>query len=180
MRHVAAALTALSLAASAASSAAVAGSEKAVTAPRVGRVGVTLALPRGWHAWVPPGPYAPGADPLTRVVAVSAPFHFAASGCQVAGYAFPSDAVALVIVEWQGRANPTARYAPRPRVFTAKNVPLQPPPAIECFNGSGGSVQFADHGRDFGAYILLGRRAPAQLADRARAVLNTLRVKSRR
>ena len=180
MRKVAAALTALALAASAAPSGAAAGSGKAVTAPRVGRAGVTVALPKGWHAWVPPGPYAPGADPLTRVVAVSAPFRFAASGCQVGGYAFPSDAVALVVVEWQGRANPKARYAPRPRVFTAKNVPLQPPPAIECFNGSGGSVQFADHGRRFGAYILLGRRAPSNLADRARAVLDTLKVESRR
>jgi len=85
MHSVAATLTALALAASAASPAAVARSEHAVTAPRVGRAGVTVALPKGWHAWVPPGPYAPGADPLTRVVAVSAPFRFAASGCQVAG-----------------------------------------------------------------------------------------------
>jgi len=39
-------------------------------------------------------------DPLTRVVAVSAPFRFASNGCQVAGYAFPATAVAIVIVEW--------------------------------------------------------------------------------
>ena len=75
-----------------------------------------------------------------------------------------------VIVEWQGVANQGAHYAPRPRLFTAKTLPLRAPPAIECFDGPGGSVEFADHGRDFGAYILLGARAPAQLADQARAV----------
>jgi len=85
-----------------------------------------------------------------------------------------------VIVEWRGRANPGANFAPRPRRFTAKTLPLQPPPAIECFNGPGGSVQFTDHGRTFGAYILLGLRAPARLADRARTVLETLRVQPRR
>ena len=140
---------------------------------------MTVVLPQGWHSWAPTGPPGPIVDPLTRVVAVSSPFRFAASGCQIAAYAFPSDEVALVIVEWQGLANPGARYAPRPRTFTARNLPLRPPPAIECFNGSGGSAQFTDRGRNFGAYILLGRRAPAQLAARARAVLDTLRVNRR-
>ena len=117
-------------------------------------------------------------DPLTRVVAVSADFHFAARGCQIAAYAFPADAVAVVIVEWVG-ATPGVRWPARPRHFTSATLPLHPPPAIECFSGPGGSAQFSDHGRRFGAYILLGRRAPPVLADRARALLDTLRVKPR-
>jgi hypothetical protein len=49
---------------------------------------------------------------------------------------------------------------------------------IECFDGSGGAVEFEDNGRMFGAYLLLGPNAPASLADEARAVLETLRVES--
>jgi hypothetical protein len=37
-------------------------------------------------------------------------------------------------------------------------------------------VQFAEGGRTFGAYVLLGREAPEGLADEARAVLDTLIV----
>jgi hypothetical protein len=175
MPRIAGALATLALTTAALSSGASA-SEKPGAAARVGAVGVTIALPGGWHSWVPSGPPGPITDPLTRIVAISAPFHFAATGCQIAGYSFPSDAVGLVIVEWQGLANPGAHFAPRPRLFTASTMPLRPPPAIDCFDGPGGSVQFSDQGRDFGAYILLGARAPAQLADRARAVLETLRV----
>jgi len=147
--------------------------------PRVGSSGVTVVLASGWHAWVPPAGVTPTVtDPLTRVVAVSAPFQFAANGCQVAAYAFRRDAVAVVVVEWVG-ATPGVRWPPRPRHFTRATLPLHPAPAIECFDGPGGSVEFADHGRRFGAYLMLGRRAPARLADRARAVLDTLRVRPR-
>jgi hypothetical protein len=162
------------------SSGASASNRAGASPPRVGGAGVTVALPHGWHSWTPTGPPGPVVDPLTRIVAISAPFRFAASGCQIAGYSFPSNAVALVVVEWRGRANPGAHFAPRPRHFTARSLPLRAPPAIECFNGPGGSVQFVDHGRTFGAYILLGSHAPASLADRARAVLQTLRVQPAR
>ena len=47
---------------------------------------------------------------------------------------------------------------------------------IECFEGSGGTVQFVDGGREFGAYVLLGPDADPALADEARAVLQTLEV----
>jgi hypothetical protein len=177
MLRIAIAFAVLALTAPAVLSLGASASNKArASPPRVGTAGVMIALPNGWHSWVPTGPPGAVVDPLTRIVAISAPFHFAASGCQIAGYSFPSNAVALVIVEWQGFANPGAHFAPRPPRFTAKTLPLQPPPAIECFNGAGGSVQFADHGRTFGAYILLGPRAPASLADQARAVLQTLHV----
>ena len=156
-----------------------AGSASKTTTPRVGAAGVTVVLPAGWHTWRPLAGLTPSiVDPLTRVVAISAPFHFAAGGCQVAAYAFPSSAVALVLVEWVGAAR-GARWAPRPARFSAATLPLRPPPAIECFEGAGGSVQFADQGRRFGAYILLGRHAPGRLADQARAVLDTLQVTRR-
>jgi len=56
---------------------------------------------------------------------------------------------------------------------------MRRPPAIEGFDGPGGSIQFAERGRSFAAYVLLGRKAPTRLAARARAVLDTLRVASR-
>jgi hypothetical protein len=149
----------------------------AAPASHAGSAGVTVSLPRGWHS-VPQAPSAPltgVTDPVTRIVAASAPIRVGGQGCDVAAYAFPSTAVAVVVVEWV-RLSKGVRWAPRPRRFTATTLPVQSPPAIECFAGAGGSVQFADHGRHFGAYLLLGTRAPAALADRARGVLDTLTV----
>ena len=146
---------------------------------RVGSAGVTVVLPAGWHTWRPLPGLAPSVtDPLTRVVAISAPLRFAPHGCLVAAYAFPATAVALVVVEWT-RLGRNDRWPPRPPRFTSTNFPLHAPPAIECFGGPGGSIEFADHGRHFGAYLLAGRRAPHQLVERARAVLDTLRVARR-
>jgi hypothetical protein len=148
----------------------------AAPTPHSGSAGVTVALPQGWHAIaqvvLPRGTHAD--DPVTRIAVASAPIGFSQKGC--ATYAFPTTAVAIVVVEWVelGRG---ARWAPRPRHFTAKTLAVGPPPAIECFAGAGGSAQFADHGRHFGAYVLLGTNAPPGLATRARAVLDTLRVK---
>ena len=151
----------------------------APSAHRIGAGGVTLSLPEGWHTWRPLPGLAPAVtDPVTRIVAISAPFHLAQHGCQVAAYAFPRNAVAVVVVEWRqlGRHE---RWPPRPPRFTARTLPLHPPPAIECFDGPGGSAEFADHGRHFGAYLLAGRAAPQTLVARARAVLDTLRVTPR-
>ena len=112
---------------------------------------------------------------MTRLVVASAPIRVGGRGCNVAAYAFPSTAVAVVVVEWT-RLSKSTRWAPRPSRFTATTLPVQAPPAIECFAGAGGSVEFADHGRHFGAYLLLGTRASPALADRARGVLDTLTV----
>jgi hypothetical protein len=148
--------------------------------PRAGGAGVTVALPRGWHAvaqaWLGDGAVT---DPVTRVVVASAPIRWTDTGCQIASYSFSDSAVAIVIVEWRGRW-PGTHYAPRPRRFTATNLPVRRAPTFECFDGGGGSIQFADHERHFMASILLGREAPTGLAARARAVLNTLRVDARR
>ena len=153
----------------------------AVTAlPRAGGGGVTVAVPPGWHAvpqvWLGSAKYT---DPVMRVVVASAPIHWKDTGCQVASYAFSKRAVAIVVVEWRTSIG-GGRYAPRPRRFTAANLPVRSAPAFECFDGSGGSIQFADHGRHFMASILLGRDARHELVMQARAVLNTLRVRATR
>jgi hypothetical protein len=146
---------------------------------RIGAAGVSIVLPRGWHAMpqVVPAPGAANHDPVTRIVAASAPIGFG-RGCGDLDYAFPGTAVAIVVVEWV-RPTPYAGFPRRPRRFTAATLPVRPPPALECFNGPGGGVQFVEHGRRFAIYVLLGRRAPPTLAARARAVLDTLRVKKR-
>lgn len=142
---------------------------------RAGTAGVTVLLPRGWHAWEPPHDIPAVTDPRTRVVAVSAPFGFADTGCQVAAYAFPKTAVAVVVVEWT-RLWRQARWKPRPDTFTSGSLRVRPPPAIECFDGSGGSAQFVEHGRHFGAYLLAGTEAAKSVVAQALAVLDSLRV----
>lgn len=136
---------------------------------------MTVALPSGWHTTSWDDGHV--VDPLTRVVVASAPISQRATGCQVARYAFADDAVALVVVEWE---EPGVVRRPRPSRFTSAKLPAQPPPAVECFDGPGGTVQFHDGGRAFGAYLLVGREARPELADEARAVLDTLRVGERR
>jgi hypothetical protein len=146
---------------------------------RIGSAGVTIALPAGWHSIPlanPPGLRADN-DPVTRIVAASGSVSFG-SGCGEFPYAFPKTAVALVVLEW---TRPTRGVFPhRPRRFTSKVLPVRPAPAVECFAGPAGSVEFADHGRRFDAFVLLGRRASPALADRARSALNSLLVAARR
>ena len=149
---------------------------------RVGVVGVTLALPAGWRSWVPSTAVKPTiTDPLTRIVAVSAPFHFAATGCQIAGYAFPATAVAIVVVEWV--PNPGHSGAEWSSVTTLE-IQHQGAYAARSSGGRvlqrfGGSVEFNDHGRALSTYILAGREASAATVARARSVLDTLRVHPR-
>jgi hypothetical protein len=142
---------------------------------RTGIAGVSIELPPGWHAGTP----ADGnvIDPLTRVAASSAPIRLRQVPCQIARYAPPPTAVAVVLVEW--KPSDEARPGARPQRFTRQTLKLYPPPAIECFDGPGGTVQFVDHGRVFGAYLLVGKRAPQGLVEEALSVLNTLKVESR-
>jgi hypothetical protein len=149
---------------------------------RVGAAGVTVALPHGWHSTRPDQGRV--TNPLTRIVVSSGPIGpdlTSACQTQVSGYAFPKTAVAIVVVEWtQPLGGMRIGSGPRrPPHFTAANLPMQRASAIECFDGPGGSIQFAERGRSFAAYELLGQKAPTRLAARARAVLDTLRVASR-
>jgi hypothetical protein len=138
---------------------------------RIGKAGVTVALPRGWYAGTP----ADGnvIDPLTRVVASSAPIRLSQVPCQIARYSPPAADVSLAVVEWE--PSDYARPRPRPGRFTEEA--FQPRPAgIECFDGPGGTVQFAEHGRVFGAYLFVGARAPQRLIEQALDVLDRLEV----
>jgi hypothetical protein len=112
-------------------------------------------------------------DPVTQVAVSSGPMRDGETCSQIADYGPEADAVSLVIVEWQ--PNEDFELGPRPERFTREVLPVDPG-ATECFAGSGGTVQFTDRGRQFGAYILLGPDAPNSLTDEARAVLQTLRV----
>lgn len=140
---------------------------------KAGESGVTVQLPRGWHTARPKDGIV--IDPKTWIVASSAPIRVRSVACQIARYAPPPDDVTVVVVEWE---QSDASAGPRPRRFTRRNLRWHAPPAIECFGGAGGTVQFQEAGRVLGAYVLLGRRAPRELADAARAVLNTLAVRA--
>ena len=144
---------------------------QAAASARVGSAGATVELIEGWHTTT----WSDGnvIDPLTRVVVGSAPIRTKDTACQVAQYDFAADGVALVVLEWREFMSTLPE---RPSHFTSRELPVQPPPAIECFDGSGGSAQFIDHGRTFGAYLLVGPQAPARLVDEARSVLDTLAV----
>jgi len=144
------------------------------TSGRTGSAGTTVELLDGWHTTT----WSDGnvIDPVTRIVVASAPVRPKETACQVARYDFAADAVALVVLEWR---EPLRTLPERPARFTSRELPVQPPPAIECFDGSGGSAQFTAHGRTFGAYLLVGPRAPDQMIDDARNVLDTLQVESR-
>jgi hypothetical protein len=161
---------------------AIAGIALAVAAPpRAGSAGVTVALPPGWHSVRPD--QGPVTNPLTRLVVSSGPIRWDLIGrcqTQVASYVFPKTAAAIVVVEWTKPIGGMKIGAGpgRPRHFTAANLPVRLG-QIECFPGRGGSVQFAARGHTFAAYVMLGTKAPARLADRARAVLDTLRIAPR-
>jgi hypothetical protein len=144
-----------------------------VLAPRVGTHGVTVVLPPGWHSWNPVEVVAPAVtDPRTRLVVASRPLRYG-KGCGELDWHFRADGVALVILEWRDHG---LHMPPRPARFTARNLPVHRPPILECWNGPGGAVQFRDHGRYFGVYLLVGREASQRAIARARRVLDTLRV----
>jgi hypothetical protein len=153
------------------------GGQRSAGSRRVGSAGVSVVLPPGWHDLpqaVPPAGMRVG-DPLTRIVVASSPIDFAARGCNESTYAFSASAVAVVLVEWVRPA--PGRLPSRPRHITPADLPVRPPPALECWDGPGGAIQFEDQGRRFETFVLLGRRAPAGLAEHARRVLDTLEVR---
>lgn len=140
---------------------------------RVGSAGVTVALADDWHATTPDD--GDVVDPVTRIVVASSPVRRKETACQVATYDFADDGVALVVLEWSELLSALPK---RPERFTSRAMPVQPA-AVDCFGGSRATVQFVDHGRAFGAYLLVGAHAPAPLVDEALRVLDTLRVEGR-
>ena len=132
-----------------------------------------VELPRGWHA----SDVAVSAvsDPVVHLVVSSAPLEPAATDCQATSYAVADDAVAVVLLEWRGSETPPPRLQRLPERLDTLTLPLSRG-AVECHAGRGGSVAFVEEGRALAAYVLLGARAPAALADKARELLETLRV----
>ena len=146
---------------------------------RVGSAGVYLSVPSRWQS-IPQRPAPPGTgvtDPVTRVVTASGRITFG-RGCNQLDWIFAPTTVALVLLEWVG-PTPGARWQPRPARFTGRNLPVRQG-LLECFAGRGGGVQFGERGRRFAAYVLAGRRASGASIDRARTILDTLRVAKRR
>ncbi len=141
------------------------------TSARPGDEPVSVALPAGWYSADPDD----GAvvDPVTRLVVSSAAIRPEASDCQIDGYHAADDAVVLIVVEWE---EDNLALPKRPARFTSSELPVRPPPAIECFEGPGGSAQFTEAGRTLAAYLLVGEQASAELIDQARGVLDTLAV----
>ncbi len=145
------------------------------TPPRVGSAGATVALPSGWHFFA--GGVAPRskpyADPLVRIVVSSTRALPYPQGCKAEVFRFSRGGVGLMVVEWLHPEDPGS-WPRRPRHFTSRLLPVEPGRAVECWPGRGGAAFFQDHGRYFGAYLLLGAGAPTSKADEARAVLDTL------
>lgn len=142
---------------------------------RSGSGGVTVAVPPSWHALKHPPPSGHIADPVTRVVS-SGPIRVGSHGCLLGVYSFPRTAVEVIVVEWTSLYR-GATWHRRQARFTARNLPLRPAPALECFDGPAATAEFADHGHHLGVYVLLGRDAPRSLVAKARAVLETLRTR---
>jgi hypothetical protein len=143
----------------------------------VGRAGVSMQLPAGWRS-LPPND-GNVTDPLTRVAISSGPLRSTGFHChtQITNYAPRRDGVSVVVVEWAETSNGESPL--RPAIFDQQALPLRRG-QIECFLGDGGGVQFAIRNRTFGAYLLAGEQAAAQLVDEARGALDTLRVEARR
>src|SRR5262245_24786793 len=113
------------------------------TPPRVGTGGVTVSLPPGWHATKPDQGRI--TQPLTRLVVSSRPIVARLTGTchvQVSDYTFPATAVAIVVVEWTKPIDgmKIGIGPKRPSRFTSANLPIHPPPSIDCFGGPGGSA----------------------------------------
>ena len=146
------------------------------TAPgkSVGSAGVRITVPDAWRS-IPQRPAIPDSgvvEPVARIVTASGRINFG-RGCNQLDYVIPATAVGLILVEWV-RPTPAVTWMPRPRRFTEQNLPVRRG-LLECF-GRGGSVQFADKGRRFAAYVLAGAQASPASVRRARAVLDTLHL----
>jgi hypothetical protein len=147
----------------------------------VGSAGVTVRLPSGWEFFrdgVAPQSM-PYSDPLVRIVAASTKIKSYPQGCKAETFRFARGGVGLMIVEWV-HAQKGIVWPRRPSRFTVHAPPLRRPPAVECWPGPGGAVQFSSNGRHFAAYLLLDPHATPATATRARAVLDTLAVSKNR
>ena len=117
----------------------------------------------------------PYADPLVRIVVASTVIRPFPAGCKAEVFRFSRGGVGLMVVEWVHPQEPRS-WPPRPRHFTARSLPIGPGRGVECWPGRGGAAFFRQHGRYFGAYVLLAPGVPVSRASQARAVLDSLAV----
>lgn len=138
--------------------------------------GVSVTVPNGWsNLHLAPAPHgAKVNDPVTLLVVASSAINFGL-GCNDIDYVIGPRGVAIVVLEWR-LGTPGATWAPRPRHFTSTNLPVKPG-SIECWTGPGASVQFAQAGRRFAAFVLARPGAKATTIASARRVLDSLRVR---
>lgn len=138
--------------------------------------GVALDLPPGWRTR---RPYQPPqiTDPVVRLAVASAPVAIAPRGCHVGGYRIPERAAMVVVLEWRHRELQPRGPLPPPTDVRPADLHLRAG-NVECFAGPGGSVQVGDGGRVWGAYVMLGRRAPARARAEALEVVRSLRATS--
>jgi hypothetical protein len=150
------------------------------SALRAGSAGVTVRLPRGWRTY--PNGVAPRSmpynDPLVRIVVASTQVRAFPRGCKAETFRFARGGVGLMVVEWL-RPQRGVTWTQRPRPFMARALSVRPAPAVECWPGPAGAVEFTANGRYFAAYLLLDEHAPLAKAAQARAVLDTLQVARR-
>jgi hypothetical protein len=138
-----------------------------------GTAGVTLVLPEGWQALVRDDGNI--VDPVTRIAIASGPLRDPVPDCetQITRYAPRRDGVSVVVLEWSEPSN--GELPLRPTIFDQQALPLRRG-EIVCFQGDGGAVQFETRNRTFGAYLLVGEQADAELVAEARRALDTLRI----
>ena len=148
---------------------------------RAGSAGVTVELPVGWHFFadgVAPRSM-PYADPLVRIVVASTQIRAFPQGCKAETFRFARGGVGLMVVEWVHPQKGVV-WPRRPPHFTAHLPPVRKSPAVECWPGPGGSVQFVASGRHFAVYLLLAPHVSLTKAAQVRAVLDTLAVRPNR
>ncbi len=83
----------------------------------------------------------------------------------------------VVVLEWRHRELQPRGPLRRPADVRLADLHLRAP-GLECFAGRGGAVEVGDGGRVWGAYVMLGRRAPPRAVTDALSVIRSLRATS--
>ena len=150
---------------------------------RVGEAGVTVALPAGWSE--APRVRTSVTDPVQRVVVSSTPARInpdpGSCTTEASERVFaPTGAMVLVMEYTSQIGGPIANYSMRPERFggtgTEQDARRLSAGGFECFAGPGWMFMFADRGRRFLAWVLLGSEAKPAVEAEALAVLTTLSV----
>ena len=150
---------------------------------RVGQEGVTVVLPAGWSE--APRVRTSVTDPVERVAVSStqARINPDPGSCttEASERVFaPTGAMVLVMEYTSQIGGPIANYPLRPERFGGAGAGQAerrlPAGGLECFDGPGWVFMFAERGRRFLAWVLLGSKATPAVEAEALEVLATLTV----